>query len=75
MSRQSWNEADTIAADDLYLRLGSKRLRDTHPEVIALADRLGREPSAVAAQIDNLHHAHNGNKWRASAMARKVADR
>lgn len=72
---QRWTEADTIAADDLYRRLGSKRLSASHPDVIALAEQLGREPSAVAAQIDNLHHAHNDNDWRSSAMARKVADR
>lgn len=75
MTQQAWTEADTIAADDLYQRLGSKRLRATRPEVVALAEQLGRTPTAVAAQIDNLHHAHNDHDWRASAMARKVADR
>ena len=75
MTRQSWTEADTIAADDLYRRLGSKRLSDTHPEVVALAKQLGREPSAVSAQINNLDKARNNRHWRASEMARKVADR
>jgi hypothetical protein len=74
-TRQPWTEPDTIAADDLYLQLGSKRLHATHPKVIALADRLGRTPTAVAAQIDNLHHAHSGNRWRCSQQVRKVADR
>lgn len=74
-ARQPWTKSDTIAADDLYLRLGSKRLRASRPEVVALAEQLGRTPTAVAAQIDNLHHAHNDHDWRASAMARKVADR
>ncbi|MBY0290784.1 MAG: hypothetical protein K2X52_27130 [Mycobacteriaceae bacterium] len=73
-SRQSWTKPDTIAADDLYRQLGSKRLRATHPEVIALADRLCRTPPAVAAQIDNLHHAHSGNRWRCSEQVREVAD-
>jgi len=74
-TRQRWTKPDTIAADDLYRQLGSKRLRATHPEVIALADRLGRTPTAVAAQIDNLHHAHSGNRWRCSEQVREVADR
>ncbi|MDV3291905.1 recombinase family protein [Mycobacterium avium subsp. hominissuis] len=72
---EPWTWDHTVAADDLYRRLGFKRLRASHPEVIALAERLGRKPSAVAAQIDNLHHAHNGNRWRCSEQARKVADR
>ncbi|ANE80149.1 hypothetical protein A7U43_13220 [Mycobacterium adipatum] len=75
MTRQNWTEADTIAADDLYRRLGEKRLGATHPEVVALAERLGREPSAVAAQINNLHKAHRNTHWRASEMARKAAER
>jgi len=73
-TRQPWTKPDTIAADDLY-RLHRKRLRANHPDVIALADRLGRTPTAVAAQIDNLHHAHSGNRWRCSEQVREVADR
>jgi hypothetical protein len=72
---QHWTEAETVTAENLYRRLSSRRLRATHPDVIALADRLGRAPTAVAAHIDNLHHAHNGNQWRSSEMARKVSGR
>lgn len=75
MTRQDWTDADTIAADDLYQKLGAKRLSATQPEVIALAKQLGRTATAVAAQIDNLHHAHNDNDWRCSAQVRQVADR
>lgn len=73
-TRQPWTKPDTIAADDLYRQHG-KRLRANHPDVIALADRLGRTPTAVAAHIDNLHHAHSGNRWRCSEQVREVADR
>jgi hypothetical protein len=43
--------------DDLYREYG--KLGETHAGVKALARRLGREPSAVAAEMNNLHHGHS----------------
>lgn len=79
VTRQSWTEADVIAVDDLYREHG--KLGAEHPEVQALSRRLGRKPTAVAAEMNNLHHAHSepgvypGKHWRFSELARKVADR
>ncbi|MDV3136821.1 uracil-DNA glycosylase family protein, partial [Mycobacterium sp. 29Ha] len=78
-TRQPWTEADVIAVDDLYREYG--RLGATHPKVQALSRRLGRTPAAVAAEMNNLHHAHSepgvypGKHWRFSELDRKVADR
>ncbi|MEZ0383772.1 uracil-DNA glycosylase family protein [Mycobacterium sp. pW045] len=78
LPRLPWTEADVIAVDDLYREHG--RLSARHPEVQALANRLGRTPTAVAAEMNNLHHAHSepgvypGKHWRFSELDRKVAD-
>jgi len=79
VTRQPWSEADVIAVDDLYREFG--KLGAEHPEVQALARRLGRAATAVAAEVNNLRHAHSepgvypGKHWRFSALDRKVADR
>ncbi|ALI25983.1 hypothetical protein XA26_21380 [Mycolicibacterium fortuitum] len=78
MTRQQWTEADVIAVDDLYRECG--KVDETNPEVQALARRLGREPSAVAARLSNLHGAHSepgypGTDWHFTKLDRKAADR
>ena len=79
VTRRPWTEADVIAVDDLYREHG--KLGAEHPKVQALSRRLGRTPTAVAAAMNNLHHAHSepgvypGKHWRFSELARKVADR
>lgn len=79
VTRQPWTEADVIAVDDLYREHG--KLSATCPEVEALARRLGRTPTAVAAEMNNLHHAHSepgvypGRHWHFSELDRRVADR
>ncbi|WNG89225.1 uracil-DNA glycosylase family protein [Mycobacterium sp. ITM-2016-00317] len=78
-ARNTWTETDVIAVDDLYREHG--KLRAEHAEIQNLARRLGRTPTAVAAEMNNLHHAHSepgvypGNRWRFSALNRRVADR
>jgi uracil-DNA glycosylase family 4 len=77
--KKGWTERDAIAVDDLYRERG--KLRAEHPEVQALARRLRRTPTAVAAEMNNLHHAHSepgvypGKRWRFSELDRRVADR
>jgi DNA invertase Pin-like site-specific DNA recombinase len=79
MPRQSWSEDHVIAADDFYRANGL--LDAAHAEVQALADRLGRVPTAVAMKLLDLHKAHAepgaypGKHWRFSKLDRKVADR
>jgi hypothetical protein len=79
VTRQSWTEADVIEVDAIYREHG--KLGPEHPAVQALAHRLDRTPTAVAAEINNLHHAHRepgvypGKHWRFSELDRKVADR
>jgi DNA invertase Pin-like site-specific DNA recombinase len=73
-----WNEPHVVAVDDLYRQHG--KLDAKHPEVQALARRLERTPTAVAARLSNLHGAHSqpgypGTSWHFTKLDRKVADR
>lgn len=58
-TRQPWTEADVSAVGDLYRRYGDKQLDAKHPEVVALARRLGRARKAVATEMTNLHKARS----------------
>jgi DNA invertase Pin-like site-specific DNA recombinase len=78
-TRQPWSEDHTVAVDDIYREYGL--LAAGHPEVQALARRLGRVPTAVAMKLVDLDKAHAepgvypGEHWRFSKLDRKVADR
>ncbi|NDJ91463.1 recombinase family protein [Mycolicibacter kumamotonensis] len=78
-TRQPWSEEHVIAADDFYRKNGL--LDATHAEVVGLAKRLDRVPTAVAMKLVDLDKAHAepgvypGKHWRFSKLDRKVADR
>jgi hypothetical protein len=75
-----WTQPHVIAVNDLYRQHG-KKLDAEHVEVQALARRLGRTPTAVAARMSNLHGAHSepgcypGTSWHFTKLDREVADR
>ncbi|MFB3812952.1 MAG: HNH endonuclease [Terriglobales bacterium] len=48
-----WSRDELIAAFNLYCRIPFGRIHTGNPEVIALADVLGRSPSAVAWKLAN----------------------
>ena len=54
MSARNWIRQETLAAFALYCRLPFGRLHGRNPDIIALANRLGRTPSAVAMKCCNL---------------------
>lgn len=76
---QPWTEDDVIAVDDLFRQFGKLTAYDDR--VRALADALGRTPTAVSARMRNLQAAHEepgaypGNGWHFTKMDRQVADR
>lgn len=76
-----WTEADIIAVDDLYRQHDKQMLAETAPELKALADQLGRSPSAVYMRMVQLDYAHKepgvypGVVWHWTKLDRKVADR
>jgi DNA invertase Pin-like site-specific DNA recombinase len=78
-TRMRWTEDHLIAADDFYREHGV--LNAKHPKLLALAERLGRVPTAVEMKLVELEKAHAepgvypGKHWNFSKLDRKVADR
>ncbi|ETZ52583.1 resolvase, N terminal domain protein [Mycobacterium avium MAV_120709_2344] len=74
-----WTEEHIIAVDDLFRQHGKLTAQDE--EVKALAEQLGRTPTAVSARMRNLQAAHAepgaypGTSWHFTKMDRQVADR
>ncbi|GAA0697509.1 HNH endonuclease [Marinobacterium maritimum] len=54
MSGKGWTPEQVKLAFHLYCQLPFGRLHHSNPEIIALADLIGRTPSAVAMKLTNL---------------------
>ncbi len=54
MSGKGWTPEQVKLAFHLYCQLPFGRLHQSNPEIIALADLIGRTPSAVAMKLTNL---------------------
>lgn len=54
MRRRNWTEPEVIEALALYLRLDFGRIHARNAQIIALATRIARTPSAVALKLTNL---------------------
>jgi hypothetical protein len=52
--RRNWNEEEVREALALYLRTPFGRIHSRNPDIMALAQRLGRTPDAVALKLTNL---------------------
>src|SRR3954469_1591946 len=51
--RRNWSRDETLVAFRLYCRTPFGKLHKTNPEIVALAGRLGRTPSAVGLKACN----------------------
>jgi putative restriction endonuclease len=54
MSSRNWSRQETLAAFAIYCRTPFGRLHSRNPDIVALANRLGRTASAVAMKCCNL---------------------
>lgn len=54
MERKGWSEAETKRALYLYFQLPFGQLDRRNPEIIALAQAIGRTPSSVAMKLANI---------------------
>lgn len=50
----NWTREETLAAFNLYCRTPFGRLHSRNPEIIAVAERIGRTPGAVAMKCCNI---------------------
>lgn len=53
---EKWNREETILAFDLYCRIPFSKIGQTNPDVIELANLLGRTPGSVGLKMHNLAH-------------------
>lgn len=56
MAVQVWSRQEEILVLDLYYRIPFKKSSKSHPEVIRIANIIGRSPSAVNMKIGNFGH-------------------
>lgn len=54
--RVKWSREETILAFDLYCKVPFSKISKTNPDIIELADLLGRTPSSVGLKMANLAH-------------------
>ncbi len=52
--RRNWTESEIAEAIDLYLRTPFGRIHSRNPEIVELAQRLGRTPGSIALKLTNL---------------------
>lgn len=53
MPRKNWNREELIVAYNLYCKTPFGKIDDNNPEIINLANIIGRTPSAVALKLSN----------------------
>ena len=56
MARRNWNREELIKALELYCRTPFGKIDKGNPEIIKLAQELGRSPSAVGLKLANFAH-------------------
>ena len=54
--RRNWNREETILAMELYCRTPFNKISNSNKDIIYLAEKLNRTPSAVAKKMFNLAH-------------------
>lgn len=55
-SGDAWSEPDLLAAFALYCRIPFGRLHAKNPDIVRLAERMGRTPNALAMKLVNYAH-------------------
>lgn len=53
-TKSGWTRQQLLAAFSLYCQLPFGKLHSRNPEIVALAKRLGRTPSALAMKLTNI---------------------
>lgn len=53
---KKWSEEETILAFNLYCQVPFSKIGKGHPDIVALANLLGRTPSSVGLKMANLAH-------------------
>lgn len=76
--RRNWSRDELLVGFNLYCRTPFGRLHQHNPDIIALADRIGRTPSSVAmklcnfASLDPVHQARGVKGLSKAAKADEI---
>ncbi|MSR60408.1 MAG: HNH endonuclease [Planctomycetaceae bacterium] len=73
MAGRNWTRTETLAAFALYCRMPFGRLHARNPEIIQIATKLGRTPSAVAMKCCNLASLDDTHQSRGVKGLQKVS--
>ncbi len=52
--RKKWSREETILAFDLYCKIPFSKIGQTNPDIIKLAELIGRTPGSVGLKMANL---------------------
>lgn len=67
---EKWTREETILAFELYCRIPFVKINQSNPQIIELAELLGRTPGSIALKMHNLaHHDPELQKRNVSGMA------
>jgi len=78
MRRDEWSREQLLVTFNLYCRVPFGKLHKSNPDIIALAQKIGRTPSAVAmklvnfASFDPIHQARNAKGLANASRADKA---
>jgi putative restriction endonuclease len=73
MGGEKWTRPETLAAFALYCRLPFGKLHSRNPEIIMLAEALGRTPASVAMKCCNLASLDDAHRDRGVRGLQKVS--
>ena len=73
MKRQSWSRDELLLAFNLYCKTPFGRLHRNNPDIVALADHLGRTPSALAMKLVNFTSFDPSHRQRNVAGLRNAS--
>ncbi len=73
MAGQNWMRSETLTAFALYCRIPFGRLHTRNPEIIQIAAKLGRTPSALAMKCCNLASLDDTHQSRGVKGLQKVS--
>jgi len=70
--RRNWSRQELILAINLYCRTPFGRIHTRNPEIIALAEKLGRTPGAVSYKLANFAHLDKSLPRKGAANVSKL---
>ncbi len=72
MKKSNWTREETILAFELYCRTPFGKMHQRNPNIILLAQMIGRTPSAVALKLGNFASLDNSIQQKGMSNFSKI---